>query len=55
MSRPKSKNPKKIRYDFRMTEDLKRELDEIAEKKGLSVAALMTMYLWDCIDREKSK
>lgn len=55
MAAPKKKNPKSENLKLRVTPDFKNELNEIAEKKGLTTAALITLWLKERLENENKK
>lgn len=49
----KVKKTKDSRLDLRMTEDFRSNLEVFAEKKGISLTALITMWLKERLELEK--
>jgi len=51
--RKKIKKTKDSRLDLRMTDDFRAELEVFAEKKGLSLTAIITLWLKERLEAEK--
>ena len=46
-------NDNRIRFTFRLPKDLYNQLGVIAEKKGVSINALILQIIWDYFKKEE--